>query len=191
MMTIRTRYRPSVLVVALLGAVAQGQQPPPPAASASKVDAPATYVGSDTCGTCHEDIAKAFAKTPHHALTEVAAEMWNHEPIMAKAGATPARFAPGEMRDLPGYLWAQQFFQDAGIPAAGRRVFTGRRCASCHEEGKAPNLTGIGVNGATMVSALWRHGPSMLSEMKKEGVQWPRFEGSQMADLIAYLNTKK
>jgi hypothetical protein len=31
----------------------------------------------------------------------------------------------------------------------------------------------------------------MLSEMKKEGVAWPRFEGSQMADLIAYLNTKK
>lgn len=26
---------------------------------------PATYVGSETCQTCHEDIAKAFAKNPH------------------------------------------------------------------------------------------------------------------------------
>ena len=33
--------------------------------------------------------------------------------------------------------------------------------------------------------------PSMLEQMKKDGVPWPRFEGSQMADLIAYLNTKE
>jgi len=26
------------------------------------------YAGSDTCGTCHEDIAGAFAKSPHHLL---------------------------------------------------------------------------------------------------------------------------
>jgi hypothetical protein len=42
-----------------------------------------------------------------------------------------------------------------------------------------------------MVSALWRHGPSMLSQMKKQGVPWPRFEGAQMADLIAYLKATK
>ena len=54
----------------------------------------------------------------------------------------------------------------------------------------APKLAGGAFNGATMVSALWRHGPSMLAQMKKEGVAWPRFDGSQMADLIAYLNTR-
>jgi hypothetical protein len=31
----------------------------------------------------------------------------------------------------------------------------------------------------------------MLEQMKKDGVPWPRFEGSQMGDLIAYLNSKK
>jgi hypothetical protein len=31
----------------------------------------------------------------------------------------------------------------------------------------------------------------MLEQMKQQGVQWPRFEGMQMADLIAYLNAKK
>lgn len=29
---------------------------------------PATYVGSEVCGTCHEDIAKAFAQSPHEAV---------------------------------------------------------------------------------------------------------------------------
>ena len=41
-----------------------------------------------------------------------------------------------------------------------------------------------------MVSVLWQHGPSMLDQMKTKGIAWPRFEGTQMADLIAYLNTK-
>jgi cytochrome c2 len=163
--------------------------------------APAFQIGSDAdgeavfkargCAGCHPSVTELAARTEGRTLTEVAAAMWNHEPIMSRAGATPVRFAPDEMRDLLGYLWAQQFFQDAGAPSAGRRVFTSKQCASCHDAGKAPKLSGGGFNGASMVSALWRHGPSMLSQMQKERVQWPRFEGSQMADLIAYLNTKK
>ena len=143
------------------------------------------------CAGCHSSVSQLSKNTRGKTLTEVAAAMWNHEPILSKAGATPAKFAPGEMRDLLGYLWAQQFFEDGGAAAAGRRVFVSKKCASCHEgASKAPKLAG-GFSGATMVSALWRHGPSMLGEMKKQGVAWPRFEGSQMADLIAYLNLTK
>ena len=42
-----------------------------------------------------------------------------------------------------------------------------------------------------MVSVLWRHGPRMLDLMRTKGLQWPRFDGSQMADLIAYLHYNK
>lgn len=144
------------------------------------------------CENCHSSVADLSTETRGKTLTEVAAEMWNHEPIMSKTGATPTKFAPDEMRELLGYIWAQQFFQDSGSATAGRRVFASKKCASCHETGKAPKLAGAGTfNGATMVSALWRHGPSMLNQMKKDGVAWPRFEGTQMADLIAYLNSKK
>jgi DmsE family decaheme c-type cytochrome len=38
--------------------------PAPAAASTAK----ATYVGSEVCETCHEDIGKALAKTPHEAI---------------------------------------------------------------------------------------------------------------------------
>jgi cytochrome c2 len=164
---------------------------------------PTFQIGSDAdgeavfrargCAGCHPSVTELSVKTRGKTLTEVAAAMWNHEPIMSKAGATPTRFAPDEMRDLLGYLWAQQFFQDAGIASAGRRVFVAKKCASCHDEasGKAPKLAGGGFNGSSMVSALWRHGPSMLNQMQKDHVPWPRFEGPQMADLIAYLNTKK
>jgi len=162
---------------------------------------PVFQIGSDAdgeavfkargCKGCHPSVSELSRSTEGKTLTEVAAAMWNHEPIMSRAGATPTRFAPDEMRDLLGYLWAQQFFEDAGLPAAGRRVFVSKKCASCHDAGKAPKLAGGGFNGASLVSALWRHGPSMLSQMQKDRVPWPRFEGSQMADLIAYLNTKK
>jgi cytochrome c2 len=162
---------------------------------------PVFQIGSDadgeavfrarSCAGCHPSVTELSARTQGKTLTEVAAAMWNHEPIMSRAGATPTRFAPDEMRDLLGYLWAQQFFQDSGIASAGRRAFVAKKCATCHDQGKAPKLAGGGFNGASMVSALWRHGPSMLSQMQKDNLPWPRFEGSQMADLIAYLNTKK
>jgi hypothetical protein len=37
---------------------------------------------------------------------------------------------------------------------------------------------------------LWHHGPQMLDQMKTKGIAWPRFEGSDMANLIAYLNAQ-
>lgn len=58
------------LILAALPCMAQkaatktSAKTPPPAPSPT----PATYVGSDACGVCHEDIAKAFAKSPHEAV---------------------------------------------------------------------------------------------------------------------------
>jgi hypothetical protein len=31
----------------------------------------------------------------------------------------------------------------------------------------------------------------MLDQMKTKGIEWPHFDGAQMADLIAYLNYHK
>lgn len=54
------------LVPLLLLPLASGQTKP---AGAKKPVTPAadqaTYVGSEVCGTCHEDLAKAFARNPH------------------------------------------------------------------------------------------------------------------------------
>jgi len=42
----------------------------------------------------------------------------------------------------------------------------------------------------TIMSALWRHGPQMLSRMREAHIAWPRFNSpDQLADLIAYLNS--
>jgi DmsE family decaheme c-type cytochrome len=36
----------------------------------------ATYIGTETCQTCHEDIAKAFIQNPHHAVEAETKRGW-------------------------------------------------------------------------------------------------------------------
>jgi cytochrome c2 len=146
------------------------------------------------CARCHQTV-EALAQTVHgQTLTGIAVEMWNHAPAMAAAGAPLAPLAPGEMQALVSSFWAARFFEDAGRPKAGAGVFAAKKCGVCHQNASSgvPQLpiARREFGGAAMLSALWKHGPNMLDQMKIKGVAWPRFEGKQMADLIAYLNVK-
>lgn len=154
-----------------------------------------TLFQSAGCAKCHQTVEKLAAQVKGKTLTEIAAEMWNHAPRMAAAGAPADQLAPGQMRELVGSFWAASFFEDAGRPASGSRVFASKKCGLCHNDASsgAPRLPVAGrhFDGATMVSALWRHGPRMLDQMKTKGIEWPRFDRVQMADLIAYLNSNQ
>src|ERR1022692_5109008 len=65
-----TRHLAACLLFLFPATLALAQKPapaakaPPPKASTAK----AAFVGSEVCGTCHEDIGKAFAKSPHQAV---------------------------------------------------------------------------------------------------------------------------
>jgi mono/diheme cytochrome c family protein len=146
---------------------------------------------SKGCAACHSGKASLTSRLKSKTLTDIAVAMWDHEPRMP---AAPAPLSLGDMRDITSYLWAEQFFEDAGNPTAGGRVFTAMRCATCHNDASsgAPKLTGVGrsYTAASMLSVLWHHGPQMLDQMKAKGLAWPRFEGSDMANLIAYLNSQ-
>lgn len=150
---------------------------------------------SKGCVACHTGKLALPPRLKNKTLTDIAVEMWNHEPRMA---ANPPRLDVEEMRELVSYLWAQQFFEDSGNAAAGERAFTAKHCATCHNDASsgAPKLTG-GLTGAghafsgvAMVAALWHHGPRMLSQMNAKGIVWPRFSAQEMSNLIAYLNSK-
>jgi mono/diheme cytochrome c family protein len=151
-----------------------------------------TLFESKGCAACHTGKNALPAKLKGETLTDIAVGMWNHEPRMP---AAPAPLGLDEMREIVSYLWAAQFFQDQGKASAGARVFAAKHCAGCHNDpaGGAPKLTGVkdSFTAATMVSALWHHGPAMLDQMKAKGIRWPRFDGSEMANLIAYLNAKQ
>ena len=39
-----------------------------------------------------------------------------------------------------------------------------------------------------MVEVLWRHGPSMLEQMRAKKIPWPRFAEGDLGHLVAFLN---
>ncbi len=144
------------------------------------------------CAKCHTTQASVGKHVSGETLTDVAAHLWGHGLKMPEA---TTRLNPGEMRELISYVWAEKFFEGGGDAGRGRKVFVNRQCSTCHDNAAngAPDLNNGGgnISGITMVSALWHHGPQMLAVMLEKKIKWPRFEGSEMADLIVYLNTRK
>jgi cytochrome c2 len=158
------------------------------------------------CESCH-----SFGPTPgnkldllaHQAPTTIAgyiAEMWNHEPHMfaqhGQSGQQPPKLQPGEMSNLIAFLFAQSYFFERGDSIHGRYIFQSKGCADCHEQRRketgAPDLSQAleAYSPITMTSAIWNHGPAMFQTMRQNRGSWPQFQGSEMADLIAYLNSR-
>jgi cytochrome c2 len=141
---------------------------------------------SKGCTTCHTGSMALEHLLKNQTLTDIAAAMWHHQPQMKQP---PPTLSPEEMRALIGYIWERQYFTGTGNAERGKKVFAEKGCATCHNDPSsgAPKL-GKGNSDITMVAALWEHGPRMLDLMTAKKIEWPRFTGQQMDDLIAYLN---
>src|ERR1051326_4177015 len=150
---------------------------------------------SKGCANCHKD-AKAFENLiGDSTLTDVAAAMWNHAPLMMKDPDTlPGPISVPEMRQIISYVWARQFFSTRGDAVRGRKVFESHKCASCHNNASsgAPEIdrsTGP-YSAVRMVSVLWKHGPSMAAMMAQKKIPWPQLSPNDMSNVIAYLNNR-
>ncbi len=140
---------------------------------------------SKGCANCHKGRLSLEQRLTGRTLTGIAADMWNHGPRMKEPGIT---LTEDEMRQLLGYLWGNNFFAAHGNAGRGRRVFESKRCGTCHDQGVAPKIAGNpSFSDITLVSALWKHGPQMLSTLRQKNMQWPQFTPAQMSDLVAYL----
>jgi mono/diheme cytochrome c family protein len=115
--------------------------------------------------------------------------MWNH-PFRIVHDPEPLTYE--EMRRLVGYLVSTQFYEERGDLKQGQRVFASKRCGTCHNDPSsgAPARSAMAgrMTSFDMVAALWKHGPVMLDRMRLKKIAWPRFSGSEMADLAAYLH---
>jgi len=146
---------------------------------------------SKGCADCHTGKLALEDRLRNQTLTEIAVDMWNHQPGMKQP---PPVFTPEEMRELLGYVWARQYFRGQGDPQRGTAVFTAKNCAACHNDPSsgAPHLAKgrDAYSDITIVSILWEHGPRMLGQMNQRNLAWPRFTAREMSDLIAYLNAQ-
>jgi mono/diheme cytochrome c family protein len=157
----------------------------PPSASGSDL------FQSKGCAVCHQGKLALEGRLRSQNLTDIAVDMWNHQANMKQPAP---KLSQEEMRQILGYVWARQYFRGSGDPTRGKQVFAAKNCSSCHTDSAsgAPLLTkGVeGYSDITIISALWEHGPRMLELMTERKLVWPRFTAAEMADLIAYLNSR-
>ncbi|MFQ5663301.1 MAG: c-type cytochrome [Terriglobia bacterium] len=131
--------------------------------------------------------------------------MWNHAPAMETHMrqmkiAWPS-FEGQEMNDLLAYIRQEragprwEFDLLPADPKRGWELFQKKDCISCHAVGGEGGTTGPDLGAGrplpstlTQVAArMWNHSPHMWKAMKAKGIERPRFEGQEMADLIAFL----
>ena len=147
---------------------------------------------SKGCDGCHRGALALGAHRTRYSLTDFAAAMWNH-PFRTGDHQTPLSLE--EMRRVVGYLVATQFFDERGDPVQGKRVFQSKRCSVCHDDSSsgAPDRSVMlgTMTSFGMVAALWKHGPAMLIAMRQRNIPWPQFNGSEMADVSAYLHGRQ
>lgn len=143
------------------------------------------------CMNCHKGQMALERLLGDSTLIDVAADLWNHSPEMQQPHPP---LSLTEMRDVLAYVWAKQFFGSTGDAMKGRKTFEAKKCAACHDNASsgAPSLTKPAepYSAVSMVEVLWHHGPAMERKMKEMHIAWPQLAQSDMANLIAYLNSR-
>jgi len=135
----------------------------------------------------------------------VAEQIWNHGPSMFESmralKMAPPSFADGNLADLSAFIRQQA---EAGLqapqllapgnPNRGRALFASKGCSSCHGTSArggagAPDLTHSDLHRSAdaIAGTMWNHALAMNDIMRERGIGWPQFEGSELADLVAFL----
>jgi cytochrome c len=134
--------------------------------------------------------------------TPLAQAMWNAGPRMqqeqVRVGNPIPQFTGHEMADLQAYIRAEGrrsgrevVLQPLPNPALGAKVYQAKRCGACHDrgQGRGPDITrsALSKTASEITGLLWNHSYAMGAAMAAGGVPFPRFTGSELSDLIAYL----
>lgn len=161
------------------------------------------------CARCHSILGEggkaapdlARAPTGYLSASGLVADMWNHAPQMwermHQQSVEHPTFSEVEMSNLFAFLYSVRSLDEPGDPERGWQLLFNKRCLECHavegEGGHAgPDLRDWASyrNPVSWIQAMWNHAPAMQALMQQRGVSWPEFQGSDVADLIAYIRTQ-
>lgn len=131
--------------------------------------------------------------------------MWNHGPAMqttqTSRGVPVPTFVGREMADIQAYIRRTSALRDRRVvylqppdPAKGKRLFETKVCIRCHGPDGRGTSFGPNLHAATVrlrvseiAGVLWNHSFQMSAAMQARGFAFPRFQGTEMADIIAFL----
>lgn len=167
----------------------------------------ALFYGDKQCGICHSvngaggrvapDLSGKRPVPP--AMGWLVTVMWNHGPGMwrqiRRKNQPYPQLDSEEMADILAFLYQASNTDHAGDASAGQRVFNEKGCSRCHSVGSAggkaaPELSAIAAGGDSnaWTGAMLNHAGLMVRPITSTLGQWPQFSGSEMNDLIAYVN---
>jgi len=170
------------------------------------------------CAGCHPLDGAPPANTPdlrlvpeeHASFNALVSAMWNHAPAMwRRIQQTHTNYpylADEEVADLFAFLYVVRYVYEPGSAERGRLLFANKGCAECHavdSRGQAegcggkpskcegPDLTRA-ENGDVpilWIQRMWNHALSMRERMERRELPWPRFDESEMSDLLSYVRS--
>ena len=148
-------------------------------------------------GTTGPDLGRRVLNRP---LLEIAGVMWNHAPAMEhvfqeKRVRRPT-FEPGEMASLLSFLYYLGSLDPPGDGAVGAQLFSQKGCEVCHSLGGkggnlAPRLDKYTqyTSPLFLTAALWNRGKPMAEAMRNRNIPRPTLQGTDIADLLAYIRS--
>jgi cytochrome c551/c552 len=163
--------------------------------------------GSKGCVKCHAVNGLGATVGPdlgrisqRHSFYDLAATLWNHLPKMGEAmrehGIVRPQMSAREAGDLISFLFTLDYFDPPGDVERGKRLFVEKSCVVCHQVGVyggviGPSLDHLSRYGSPILvaAAMWNHGPTMNEVMEGRGVRRASFSGSELNDLISYLES--
>ena len=163
---------------------------------------------SKNCHGCHNIAESGAGIAPNlkegqfrGSFLDIGAALWNHVPGMTLAFETARLPWPSltqeEAVQLVSFLYFIEYLGRPGAASAGREVFHSRGCIECHtvDGGGA----GVGTDFARLTQfasplyiaqGIWNHGPAMLETLDEAGMEPPRFQEGDLANLSAFIRQK-
>lgn len=146
-------------------------------------------------GTLGPDLGRVGAG---RSVLQLAGILWNHafriSELMRERKMDRPNFTPQEMSNLVSYLYFLNFFDEPGNPQEGARIFEGKKCIICHSVGGKGGNVGPQLDKyrrymspVFLAQAMWNHGPAITAKMKAMGVPRPNLDGSDQANILAYI----
>ena len=127
-------------------------------------------------------------------LSGLAVDMWNHRPQMEAQAKTRGvelkPFAADQMANVAAYLFRRGYFQQQGDQERGAAAYEAKGCASCHEAGEAGAPPLQALNAIELGAAVWNHGPNMKAQMDYLEKDWPQLTAQDVADLVAFVQSR-
>jgi nitric oxide reductase subunit C len=159
------------------------------------------------CQTCHAVWGEGGSLGPDlgkagvwHSVMQLAGVLWNHSPEMIEKMRERRMSRPmissAEMADLAAFLYFLDYFDAPGDPVRGKLQFAEKGCGTCHAVGTSKPRVGPALDKykhlaspLSLAQAMWNRGPAMAKKMAELRVPRPELEGTDLADILAYIQT--